>query len=436
MKRRAFLSRCGVQAAILAGAELVPAPARAEERVRAWVGATLWSGDGQITEDATLVVAGERISSVSKGAPIPGNAEIIQARGRVIAPGWVAVDSPLGLAEPEPSRQAAAPRLERHHGPLRAAYSVADGYNPLSTLIGVARQGGVTSAVVTAQGGLVSGTGAWVDLSDRFPDDALVREDLVLSANVFESRGSDGPVAIAQLRDALESARSPARLPQAHEQAQAQDARLSPLDLRRLAQLLGGGLPLIVRVSRAADILRLLELGRSYQLRLILSGAEEGWRVAHQIAHARVPVIMNPLEPSRTSLSAPEARPDHAALLGEAGVPLMFSSFDPSLLHNLRHLAGNAVAAGLSRALATRALAFEAAHTFGLASDYGQLAPGRLANFCVWTGDPFELDTWAEDVILRGRSVSTRSRQTELFERYRDLSTIPRGRAGLPPSRR
>jgi hypothetical protein len=69
-----------------------------------------------------------------------------------------------------------------------------------------------------------------------------------------------------------------------------------------------------------------------------------------------------------------------------------------------------------------------------MGNEYGLLAPGRLANFCVWTGDPFELGTWAQDVVIRGRSVSTRSRQNELFDRYRDLSRVPRGRAGLPPA--
>jgi imidazolonepropionase-like amidohydrolase len=439
MKRRDFLAQLGAQTALVAGADLaLAAAAGGPERVRAWVGATLWSGDGQTVEDATLLVVGERVGSVTRGAPIPANAEIIQARGRIITPGWVAVDTPLGMSEiePQPSTDKASPRGDGHADPIRAAYSVADGYNPLSTLSAVARRGGVTSAVVTPRGGSISGIGAWVDLIDRFPGNALIRDDLVLCANLSELRDGDGPSPLARLRDALESARLSARSLQAHDQVQARTPPFSPLALQRLAQLLSGSLPFIVRVARGADILRLLELGKSYQLRLILSGAEEGWMVAHQIAQASVPVILNPLKSLATSASALNARPDNAVLLAEAGVPLMFSPYNSHRLHNLRHLAGNAVATGLSRAVATRALAFEAAHTFGVASDYGQLAPGRLANFSVWTGDPFELDTWAEDVVLRGHSASKRSRQTELFERYRDLSAIPRGRAGLSPSTR
>jgi cytosine/adenosine deaminase-related metal-dependent hydrolase len=81
-------------------------------------------------------------------------------------------------------------------------------------------------------------------------------------------------------------------------------------------------------------------------------------------------------------------------------------------------------------------LALEPARAFGMAKDYGLLAPGKLASFSVWNGDPFELSTWATEVVIRGRDVTTRSRQNALFDRYRDLRHVPRGRAGLPPSER
>jgi imidazolonepropionase-like amidohydrolase len=438
MKRRHFLSSLVGQAVALAGSAAVSRVAAAEEpALRAWVGASVWVGDGQIIEDATLLTSGSRITALAKAAPVPSGAQIVQAHGLVLAPGWVAVETPLGLVEIElePSTVDAKPRGERGPDAIHAAYSAADAYNPLSALIGVARREGVTSAVVTPQGGLVSGTSAWVDLVDRFPGPALVREDLALHSNLFELRDSSRPVALSRLRDALESARLYARSPQAYDAGQTRELGLSPLDLRRLSQVIGGGLPLVVRVSRSADLLRLLELAATYQLRLILSGAEEGWTVAPQIAAAKVPVIVDPTDNLPVSFSRLNARRENAALLSLAGVPVVFSTFDPYLVHNLRQLAGIAVAAGLSRSAATRALSYEAARIFGMGNEYGLLAPGRAANFCVWTGDPFELGTWAQEVVIGGRSVSTHSRQNELFDRYRDLATVPRGRSGLPPAR-
>jgi imidazolonepropionase-like amidohydrolase len=434
MKRRAFLA--GLLGAGSSGLSRVAGAAGAEEELRAWVGATLWAGDGQIIEDATVIVKGELISVAAKSAPVPSGARVVQAHGFILTPGWVAVETALGLVEIERERSTvdAQPRSDEHPDPIHAAYSAADAYNPLSSLIGVARREGVTNAVATPRGGLVSGTSAWVELIDRFPGRAVLREDLALHANLFELRESSRPLALSRLRTALESARLYARSPQAFDQGQTRELGLSAEDLRRIARVLGGNLPLVVRVARGVDMLRLLELAQSYQLRLILSGVEEGWTVAAQLAAAHVPVIVDPSDNLPASFSALNSRRENAALLDSAGVPLIFSSFDAHGVQNLRQLAGIAVASGTSQSSALRALAFEPAHAFGMGSEYGLLAPGRPANFCVWTGDPFELGTWAQDVVIRGRSVSTRSRQNELFDRYRDLSRVPRGRAGLPPS--
>jgi imidazolonepropionase-like amidohydrolase len=438
VRRRDFLSGLLAPAALAASGGLSGDAAGGEEPARAWVGATLWIGDGQIIEDATLVTSGERIVALAKAAAVPSGAQVVQAHGFILAPGWVAVETALGLVEIELERSTldAEPRTEEYPDAIHAAYSAADAYNPLSSLLGVARREGVTSAVVTPRGGLVSGTSAWVDLLDRFPGRAVVKEDVALHANLFELDQSSRPLAVSRLRDALESARLYARSPQAYDQGQTRELSLSVLDLRRIAQVLGGNLPLVVRVARASDMLRLLELAELYQLRLILAGAEEGWIVAAQLAAARVPVVVDPSDNLPTSFSVLNSRRENAALLSNAGVPVIFSTFNPYSAHNLRQLAGIAVAAGTNHQSALRALSFEPARAFGLGNEYGLLALGRPANFCVWTGDPFELGTWAREVVIRGRSVSTRSRQNDLFDRYRDLSRVPRGRAGLPPSNR
>jgi hypothetical protein len=116
----------------------------------------------------------------------------------------------------------------------------------------------------------------------------------------------------------------------------------------------------------------------------------------------------------------------------QAGVSTSFSSFDAHLAHNLRQIAGNAVAQGLSRSAALSAISREPARAFGLSDGYGELAPGKVANFCVWNADPFELSSWATSVVVRGEPTRLRSRQDELFERYRDLESVPQGRRGSP----
>ena len=78
MRRREFLHGCFAPA-LLAGIGGSSAPAFAAEPVRAWIGATVWLGDGQVIEDATLVSSGERILALAKSAPVPSDAQVVQA---------------------------------------------------------------------------------------------------------------------------------------------------------------------------------------------------------------------------------------------------------------------------------------------------------------------------------------------------------------------
>jgi imidazolonepropionase-like amidohydrolase len=61
------------------------------------------------------------------------------------------------------------------------------------------------------------------------------------------------------------------------------------------------------------------------------------------------------------------------------------------------------------------------AEALGMGARYGTLAPGKVANLVVWSGDPLEISTRVVDVVIRGKKVPLRSRQTELFEKYRAL---------------
>jgi imidazolonepropionase-like amidohydrolase len=71
---------------------------------------------------------------------------------------------------------------------------------------------------------------------------------------------------------------------------------------------------------------------------------------------------------------------------------------------------------------AAKAMTREPARVWGLPDGTGTLQAGVPADLVVWTGDPLELNNWAERVMIDGAWQDMNSRQTRLFERYRDLS--------------
>ena len=101
-------------------------------------------------------------------------------------------------------------------------------------------------------------------------------------------------------------------------------------------------------------------------------------------------------------------------------------------VRNLRQEAGNAVAWGMRADAALAAITRVPAELAGQGADYGVIAPGRLASMVLWNGDPFETTTLPVHVYVRGRELPLRSRQTDLFDRYRALGSVRRGARGLP----
>jgi imidazolonepropionase-like amidohydrolase len=88
-----------------------------------------------------------------------------------------------------------------------------------------------------------------------------------------------------------------------------------------------------------------------------------------------------------------------------------------------------AVAHGLPWDAALAALTSTPADVFGLGAEAGRIMPGSAADLVLWSADPLEVTSVAEQVWIGGRPQSMRSRQTELRDRYRPAGVAagPRG---------
>ncbi len=343
----------------------------------------------------------------------------IDVGGKTVTAGFVDLLTQTGLVEISLEESSRSTSDARRNDPIRAGFRSADGYDPASTVIPVTRLGGVTSVGVVPSGGLVSGKSAWADLQGRADDVAV--GDLALHVQFEHAEGelaSTGTV-ILRLRELFADAQAFKRNPAGYDRRQMRKLRASRIDLEAVASALDGKIPVVFHVNRASAILRVLELTKEYGIRPVLASAAEGWRVATAIARAKTPVIALPLDHGPLTFDARYAREDNAALLAKAGVAVALSVGETHNARKLAQVAGNAVRAGLSRDVALAGVTRAPAQIFGLTERYGSVSPGREANLVVWSGDPFELSTRVEHLIVRGRQVPLRSRQTALFERYR-----------------
>ena len=195
--------------------------------------------------------------------------------------------------------------------------------------------------------------------------------------------------------------------------------RYSPLELQELAACVKEEIPFVIEVHRVAEIEELITIKRDFGIRVVIKGGAEAWKLAEQLAKNNIGVILDPLDNLPTGFERLGARLDNATLLDKAGVVIAFSVFDTHNSRQMRQIAGNAVANGLSRLSALEAITINPTKLYGLKSS--EISPGSQADLIVWNGDPLELDTWASRVMLDGQWINMASRQTRLFERYKNL---------------
>jgi imidazolonepropionase-like amidohydrolase len=420
---RIFKALVGIFAVLLA--------ATAAAQTTAITGATVHTMGPQGTiENATIVIEDGRYVSVSAGGAVPDGADVVDASGRIVTPGLFTPIGYLGLVEVGFS---AGPLDQLQRGDeFTASFDVADAFNPRSTLIAVNRIEGVTRAVIVpapgfadesgATGNVIAGQAALVNLGGG--DDSIEQRAVAMRVSLGEAgsglAGGSRAGAVLELRSALDEARAYAGGP-----GEREDYRLSITDLEALQGVLAGDVPLFVDVDRASDIAVLIDVVDEYGIRAIINGGSEAWMLADDLAAASIPVVLAPQDILPGNFDRINARRESAAMLAEAGVTIAFADAQ-SQTHNARNVtqsAGNAVAFGLTREAALRAITLAPAEIFGVADRIGSIEPGKEADAVIWPGDPLELMSYPESVYIKGRAIEMTSRQTLLRDRYLQMDS-------------
>lgn len=376
-------------------------------------------------ERADVLIRNGRISEVGSGLVAGAGATVIDAQGRPLTPGLFGGITGLGVEEVElePSTVDRSTVYGSSVGAVfapRPEFDVTLAYNPDSVAIGVNRIEGITFAMVAptalADGTMFAGQGAIARLDGRVDAFAPTSRTLFLDlgASATASAGKSRAAQFMLLEQATREA-DPSR------PLRDGDLRLlTPTGREVLARFLGGG-RVAFSVERAADIRQVLAWSGRHSVRPVIVGGAQAWQVAPLLARSRVPVVLDPLVDLPGTFDQLGATMENAARLHRAGVPVTFTHFTAPThnAHKVRQAAGVAVAHGLPWDAALAALTKVPAEIFGVGTEFGRIAPGYSADLVLWSGDPLEVTSVAEQMWISGEPQSMRSRQTELRDRYR-----------------
>jgi hypothetical protein len=372
-----------------------------------------------VLEKADVLVRGGRITAVGPVLTAPSGVAVVEANGRALTPGMWGGLSSLGLQEVEieasTNERAINDSMKVHEMQLRPEFDPTPQFNPRSVTVPIARVSGITWAVLApANGGMfLTGQGSAITLDGRF-DAALAGSRSLFVDLGTDAMGTAGGTRASQfmlLDQAVRETRAPG--------AASENALLQPAGREALRRYLAGG-RVVFEVDRAVDIRRAIEFARANGMKPVIAGGAEAWVVATELAAANVPVLLDPLINLPSNFDKIGARLDNAALLNRAGVRVGITSQDSPTHrpYRVRQIAGNAVAHGLPADVALAALTATPADIFGLGATRGRIAQGQVADLALWSGDPLEVTTIADQVWIAGVAVEMTSRQTELRDRY------------------
>jgi imidazolonepropionase-like amidohydrolase len=394
-------------------------------------------------DGGTVIVTDGVITAVGgAGLTIPDGAEIVDATGRWVVPGFVEAHGHLGVHED--GEGWSGNDTNEMTDPNGARFRALDGIDIEEVGFRDALRGGVTTAVIKPGSGNPIGgrTVALKTWGGRTVDEQIVAADVSVKSALGENpkrvygdkkqTPSTRLGVAAVLRDAFVSARNYA------DKRAAAATKGEPFDRdltnETLAAVLDGDLLWDQHCHRHDDIATAIRIAEEFGYRLVVNHGTEAHKIADVLAEKGIPVIFGPMLTSRSKVELRDRGIGNLALIAAAGVTVAITTDHPVVpIDQLRLQAILAVREGLDAATALRALTVNPAAILRLDDRVGALEVGRDGDVVVWSGDPLAIDSHVERVFIEGRPVVAPGgedgpRVVERWERF--------GRSAWAPPRR
>lgn len=364
---------------------------------------------------ADILLAGGKIAAIGTDLTAPADAEIFDADGLDVYPGFVDAHTHIGLdgygigyegCDYNEINDIWTPQLR-----------AIDGINPRDPSLAIARKAGVT-CVCTGPGSanVLGGTFlAMKTVGDRI-DNMIVKDPVAMKCAFGENPkrcyrdkcDSTRMSTAAFLRGALMQAKDYG----ARKQAANGDVTKMPAynqKLEALLPVLAGEIPLKAHAHQANDIFTALRIAHEFGLRITLEHVTEGHLIVDELAKEKdVPMAVGPSLTHASKFELQNKSWATPGVLAKAGCHVSIIT-DNSVIPQqyLPLCAGMAVKAGMDEFDALKAITINPAEHIGVADRVGTLEVGKDADVVVTAGCPFEVMTETRAVFIDGNRVDT-----------------------------
>lgn len=392
-------------------------------------GGTVVNADGQKMPNTDILIRNNRIVAIGAGATA-SNAKVIDAAGKFIYPGMIDANTGIGLQEIGGFQTM---NLRSEMGQFNPHMRALVALNVESEILGVTRMSGVTSVVTSPTGGAISGQAALINTAGWTWEDLAVSKSAGMMINPPGLNGGGGgrggggggfgrgggaadPAAAAKASADFDSFMSTSKQYDA-----ARTAGTAKLDLiyEAMRPVFRQEIPAIVAANSDTAIRGAIAFGEKWGVRVVISGGNDAWKVRKLLAEKNIPVILGSIESAPGDDVPYDVIYAQPGLLYDAGVKFAFSTGNGSNARHVAFHAALAVAYGLKPEGALKALTIWPAEILGADKEIGSIAPGKLANLFITTGDPLDLRTQVVEVFIKGRQVPDDDRHNRLYHKYK-----------------
>lgn len=380
-----------------------------ETTVEAVRGARIIVGTGEEIAVGTILIKDGRIEAVGADVEVPWNARVIDGTGLTVMPGWIEPHSSRGIDR------------ANERVPSVPFVSVVDSINPVSPTFEDSRRQGITTIFVSpGDGGMIAGRGVIVRPIGLTVEEMVVVRDAMMKLSLRTGAGQSKMSHLAAIRkefddviDFQQAQKDKKPMP-----PEATEAKQSELEVKKkpIADLMAGTLPAMISCPEPGDVVRAHELATQYGLKAVYLVGPEAWRAVDYIKKNDLTVILDP------TLVYWDADPDTREQIRrvvpkafhDAGVPFALLTGSGVGNSEMWYQVATCVKYGVPRDAALRAATLNAAKAIGQGTRLGSIEKGKDANLQILTGDPLDMMTWVEKVVIEGRLVYERDKDTKL----------------------
>lgn len=391
-----------------------------QEKPTAYINAKIIPIIGQPIEQGILLVQNGKITAVgdARTVRLSSDVQLVDLKGKTIMPGLVDTHSHIGEGSGADSS-----------APMQPDVRLLDGINARSTGFQRAQSGGITTVnVMPGSGHLNSGQTLYLKLRDGAVkiDDLLIFDKDGKYAGGIKFANGTNPIrqgggnfpgtrakSAALVRDLFIKAQE---YREKVRKANGDASKMPPRDLQMeaLTEVLDGKRVVHFHTHRHDDILTVLRLQKEFGFKLVLQHVSEAWKVADEIAKAKVPSSIILIDSPGGKLETMDISFINGAALEKAGALVGFHTDDGITDSRLLlRSAGLSVRAGMSREKALYGLTMAGAIMLDMQDRVGSLEQGKDADFIVLSGDPLSVYTHVLQTYVEGKKVFDRSNPTD-----------------------